>query len=64
MDRLELGRKVLYRFAIFGIINEKLIKEDRPMRVARSGGEGGLTVKTAPRTLINFSLIIANIAKR
>jgi len=36
VDWLKLRRKVLYCFAIFAIINEKLIKEDRPMRVARS----------------------------
>jgi len=36
VDWLKLRRKLLYYFAIFAIINEKLIKEDRPMRVARS----------------------------
>jgi len=36
VDWLKLRRKVFYCLAIFAIINEKLIKEDRPMRVARS----------------------------
>jgi len=36
VDWLKLRRKVLHCFAIFAIINEKLIKEYRPMRVARS----------------------------
>jgi len=36
VDWLKLKRKVLYYFAIFAIINEKLVEEDRPMRVARS----------------------------
>jgi len=36
IDWLKLRRKVLYYFVIFAIINEKLIREDRPMRVARS----------------------------
>jgi len=36
VDWLELRRKVPYYFAIFTIVSEKLIKEDRPMRVARS----------------------------
>jgi len=36
VDWLNLRRKVLYCLPIFAIINEKLIKEDRPMRVARS----------------------------
>jgi len=35
IDWLKLRRKVLYCFAIFAIINEKSIKEDRPMRMAR-----------------------------
>jgi len=35
-DWLKLRRKVLYCLAIFAIINEKLIKEERPMRVAKS----------------------------
>jgi len=36
VDWLKLRRKVLYCLVIFAIINEKLIKEDRPIRVARS----------------------------
>jgi len=32
VDRLKLRRKVLYCFAISAIINEKLIKEDQPIR--------------------------------
>jgi len=36
VDWLKLRRKVLYCLAIFAIINEKLIKEDRPMCVAKS----------------------------
>jgi len=46
VDWLKLRRKVLYCFAIFAIINEKLIEEDQPMCVARStrSGEGGFTV--------------------
>jgi len=36
IDWLKLKRKVLYCFVIFAIINEKLIKEDWPMRVARN----------------------------
>jgi len=36
VDWFKLKRKVLYCFATFAIINEKLIKEDRPMRVVRS----------------------------
>jgi len=35
-DWLKLKRKILYCFAIFAIINEKLIKENQPMRVAKS----------------------------
>jgi len=36
VDWLELKRKIPYYFAIFTVINEILIKEDRPMHVARS----------------------------
>jgi len=36
VDWLKLRKKVFYCFAIFTIINEKIIKEDRPMCVARS----------------------------
>jgi len=36
VDWFKLRRKVLYYFAIFAIINEKLIKEDWPICVSRS----------------------------
>jgi len=40
VDWLKLRRKLLYCLVIFAIINKKLIKEDRPMRVARSARRG------------------------
>jgi len=36
VDWLKLRRKILYCLTIFAIINEKLIKENRLIRVARS----------------------------
>jgi len=43
VDWLKLRRKILYYyyFAIFAIINEKLIKEDRPICVSRSARRSG-----------------------
>jgi len=41
IDWFKLKRKVLYCFAIFAIIDEKLIKKVRPMRVARSARRSG-----------------------
>jgi len=38
-SEVKLNRKVLYRFAIFAIINEKLKKIDQSMRVQAHGDE-------------------------
>ena len=36
VEAVKLSKKVLYRFAIFAIINKKLNKKERPIRASKS----------------------------
>lgn len=61
VERIKPSRKVLYRFAIFAIVNEKLIKKGS---ANRSGGRSVIVTRgLVDLSLINFSLTIAKIAK-